>query len=75
LKVNPKGVWDLSKKMNVGHARPTGYRGGWVWAGMAVLGGWALSAMGAAFWVTLDPRGIVVGGRGPKWRRWVGGHR
>jgi hypothetical protein len=26
-------------------------------------------------WVTPDPRGTMVGGRGPEWQRWVGGHR
>jgi hypothetical protein len=30
----------------MGHARPTGYHGGWAWAGMAALGGWVLPAMG-----------------------------
>jgi hypothetical protein len=30
----------------VGYARPTGYHGGWVWAGMAALGGWASPGMG-----------------------------
>jgi hypothetical protein len=48
LKVNLKGVRDPSEKMNVGHVdRPTGYRGGWAWAVMAALGGWASLAMGA----------------------------
>jgi hypothetical protein len=41
LKVNPKGVWDPPKKMNVGHARPTA-------AGMGGVAGWASPAMGAA---------------------------
>jgi hypothetical protein len=57
----------------VGHAKPTGYRGRWVWAGMATLGGWASPAMGAAFWVTPNPRDTVVGGHGPEWRHWVQG--
>jgi hypothetical protein len=26
-------------------------------------------------WVTPEPRGTMVGGRGPEWRRWVGGCR
>jgi hypothetical protein len=26
-------------------------------------------------WVTPEPQGTMVGGRGPEWRRWVGGHR
>jgi hypothetical protein len=53
LKVNPRGVQDPPEKMNVGHARATGYHGGWAWAGMAALGGWASPAMGG--WVAGQP--------------------
>jgi hypothetical protein len=53
LKVNPRGVRDPSKKMNVGHAEATGYHGGWAWAAMAALGGWASPAMGG--WVAGQP--------------------
>jgi hypothetical protein len=35
----------------VGHTGPTGYHGGWAWAGMAALSEWASPAMGG--WASL----------------------